>query len=138
MEAQRGPGTGGVVIRYSRFESRPVSLLHAQFSRRAWRRVLLHVVREFKSGLYREGGVIEIRMRVGPKGQVVIPKVLRDALRIGPGSEVSFTVEGEKVVLRASRTDVVDAFERIAKAGKSIGKYAPHGAYEKELRRRRS
>src|SRR3990170_756949 len=102
------------------------------------RKVLLQVIPKYKHRLYPVCHVIEIRMRVGPKGQVVIPKVLRDALRIGPGSEVSFTVEGKKVVLRASRTDVVDAFERIAKAGKSIGKYAPHGAYEKELRRRRS
>ena len=76
-------------------------------------------------------------MRVGPKGQVVIPKVLRDALKIGPGSEVTFSVEGEKVLLRAARTDAVDVFERIAKAGKSIGKFPPHAAYERELRRRR-
>ena len=77
-------------------------------------------------------------MRVGPKGQVVIPKVLRDALKIGPGSEVTFSVDGEKVVLRAVRTDAVDVFERIAKAGKSIGKFAPHAAYERGLRRRRA
>jgi AbrB family looped-hinge helix DNA binding protein len=82
--------------------------------------------------------VLEIRMRVGPKGQVVIPKVLRDALKIGPGSEVTFAVEGEKVVLRASRADVVDVFERIAKSGKSIGRFPPHAAYKRELRRRRA
>ena len=83
------------------------------------------------------GHVLEIRMRVGPKGQVVIPKVLRDALRIGPGSEVTFSIEGEEVVLRAARTDVVDVFERIARSGKSVGKIPPHAAYEKQLRRRR-
>ncbi|OGS50864.1 MAG: hypothetical protein A3K65_04030, partial [Euryarchaeota archaeon RBG_16_68_12] len=77
-------------------------------------------------------------MRVGPKGQVVIPKVLRDALKIGPGSEVTFSFEGEKVVLRASRSDSVDVFERIARSGKSIGKFPPHAAYERELRRRRA
>lgn len=76
-------------------------------------------------------------MRVGPKGQVVIPKVLRNALKIGPGSEVTFSVEGEKVVLRASRGDTVEALERIARSGRSIGRFPPHAAYERELRRRR-
>lgn len=82
--------------------------------------------------------MLEIRMRVGPKGQVVIPKVFRDAFRSGPGTEVSFSVEEEKIVLRAARTDAADVFERIAKSGKSIRKFAPHAAYERQLRRRRA
>ena len=82
--------------------------------------------------------MLEIRMRVGPKGQVVIPKVLRDAFKIGPGTEVTFSVEGERIVMRATRTDAADVFERIAKSGKPIRKFPPHGAYEGELRRRRA
>ena len=35
--------------------------------------------------------------RVGPKGQVVIPKSMRDSLGILPGDEVDFTLEGEAV-----------------------------------------
>jgi len=81
--------------------------------------------------------VLEIRMRVGPKGQVVIPKVLRDALKIGPGSEVTFAIEGENVVLRASRGDAVDVLAAVARAGKSITRFPPHAAYERGLRRRR-
>lgn len=38
--------------------------------------------------------------RVGPKGQVVIPKELRDALGIEPGDEVSFWREGDHVAVR--------------------------------------
>jgi AbrB family looped-hinge helix DNA binding protein len=37
--------------------------------------------------------------RVGPKGQVVIPKVLRDELGIEPGDEVSFWLEDGHVAL---------------------------------------
>ena len=38
--------------------------------------------------------------RVGPKGQVVIPKELRDELGIEPGDEVSFWRHGDHVALR--------------------------------------
>ena len=38
--------------------------------------------------------------RVGPKGQVVIPKPIRDKLGITPGDEVTFWLEGEDVHLR--------------------------------------
>lgn len=38
--------------------------------------------------------------RVGPKGQVVIPKELRDELGIEPGDEVSFWRQGDYVAVR--------------------------------------
>lgn len=38
--------------------------------------------------------------RVGPKGQVVIPKQLRDELGIEPGDEVSFWRHEDHVALR--------------------------------------
>lgn len=41
--------------------------------------------------------------RVGPKGQVVIPKELRDELGIEPGDEISFWRDGDHVALRPAR-----------------------------------
>ena len=41
--------------------------------------------------------------RVGAKGQVVIPKELRDRGGLQPGAEVDFALEGERVVLAARR-----------------------------------
>lgn len=38
--------------------------------------------------------------RVGPKGQVVIPKELRDELGIEPGDEVSFWRQDDHLALR--------------------------------------
>lgn len=40
--------------------------------------------------------------KVGPKGQVVIPKDLRDELGITPGSEVNFIRHENGVVVRPS------------------------------------
>jgi AbrB family looped-hinge helix DNA binding protein len=36
---------------------------------------------------------------VGPKGQVVIPKALRDELGIAPGDEVAFSIEDGAVLV---------------------------------------
>jgi AbrB family looped-hinge helix DNA binding protein len=42
--------------------------------------------------------------RVGPKGQVVIPKAMRDQLGIIPGDEVDFALEGDAVRVEPVRT----------------------------------
>lgn len=39
-------------------------------------------------------------MKVTEKGQVTIPKVLRDAMGIGAGSEVEIEREGDTIVVR--------------------------------------
>jgi AbrB family looped-hinge helix DNA binding protein len=41
--------------------------------------------------------------RVGPKGQVVIPKALRDEFGIEPGDEVSFWRHDDHVAVRPAR-----------------------------------
>ncbi|MBK5224372.1 MAG: AbrB/MazE/SpoVT family DNA-binding domain-containing protein [Acidimicrobiia bacterium] len=38
--------------------------------------------------------------RVGPKGQVVIPKELREELGIEPGGEVTFWLHGDHIAVR--------------------------------------
>jgi AbrB family looped-hinge helix DNA binding protein len=49
--------------------------------------------------------------RVGPKGQVVIPKELRDELGIEPGDEVSFWRHDDHVAVRpAGRTQLRGRF----------------------------
>ena len=42
--------------------------------------------------------------RVGAKGQVVIPKALRDQVGLRPGSAVDFVLEGERIVLFPHRS----------------------------------
>jgi AbrB family looped-hinge helix DNA binding protein len=44
--------------------------------------------------------------RIGAKGQVVIPKALRDRARLQPGDEVDFELRDEEIVLFARRSPV--------------------------------
>jgi len=37
--------------------------------------------------------------KIGPKGQVVIPKRIRDALGLKPGVDVTIEVRGEEIVI---------------------------------------
>ena len=47
-------------------------------------------------------------MQVSEKGQVTIPKHIRIAAGVGPGSEVSFSMEGSKIVITPVGTGVKD------------------------------
>jgi AbrB family looped-hinge helix DNA binding protein len=44
-------------------------------------------------------------MRITSKGQVTIPKAIRDKLGVGPGSNVGFEEEGNKIVLVSSESE---------------------------------
>jgi AbrB family looped-hinge helix DNA binding protein len=79
--------------------------------------------------------VIEEEMKVGPKGQVVIPQKMRKALKINPGSRVVFKLTGEKLTVENPFFDSVGVFEGVAKKGSSVSKVNPH-AYEEELEAR--
>lgn len=71
-------------------------------------------------------------MKVGPKGQVVIPKSLRKALKIYPGSRVVFRLIEGRLIVEKPSLDAVGAFENIARKGSSVSMISPH-AYEEEL-----
>lgn len=47
---------------------------------------------------------MNFKRRIGPKGQVVIPKDIRDVLGVEPGSEVVFEVKDEGAIVRPSRS----------------------------------
>ncbi len=47
-------------------------------------------------------------MHVSEKGQVTIPKHIRIAAGVAPGSEVSFSLEGSKIVITPRATGLKD------------------------------
>lgn len=60
--------------------------------------------------------------RVGAKGQVVIPKELRDRFGLHPGTAVDFALEGERIVLlpRRSRTRLGGRFAKSGMAARLL------------------
>jgi len=68
-------------------------------------------------------------MKVGPKGQVVIPKPFRKAMKITPGSKVLFELRGGELILKKPEVDAVGTFEKIARSGKPV-KIKPHEYFE--------
>lgn len=70
--------------------------------------------------------------RVGPKGQVVIPKELRNALRIEPGDEVTFWLDGDHVAVRraASQRPLYGRFAGVGSADDLLADRAADRARE--------
>ena len=79
--------------------------------------------------------MIKQQMKIGPKGQVVIPKVFRKSLGITTGSNVVFELKKEGILIEKSTRNVVEIFEKIAKSGKSKA-FEPGKYYEEELEHR--
>jgi len=80
--------------------------------------------------------MIKEEMKIGPKGQVVIPKVFRKTMGLHPGSTVIFELEGNKLLIEKPLIEADKIFEKIANSGKSVKKIHPHEAYEEELEHR--
>jgi antitoxin PrlF len=82
--------------------------------------------------------------RVGPKGQVVIPKVIRDELGIEPGDEVVFELDGKDVRVRRREDDVearrrrIEALRGIWADGPSTDDLLEERRKERELEERKA
>jgi AbrB family looped-hinge helix DNA binding protein len=58
----------------------------------------------------------EVKMRhhsstISSKGQVTVPQEIRDRLGLSPGDRVEFVIEGDRTVIRPSRSED-DPFEK--------------------------
>jgi len=75
------------------------------------------------------------RMRVGPKGQVVIPHAFRKAMGIGPGSDVLMDMKPEGILIEKEEEKTEEIFQKIASKGKPVS-FKPHDAYDEQIGKR--
>ena len=59
--------------------------------------------------------MVELRVRLGSKGQVVIPKILREAYGIYPMQEVIIRQEENGVLIKRNSDDVLKKLKEIRK-----------------------
>ena len=69
--------------------------------------------------------MLRLKSKLGPKGQAVIPKEIREMMGIKPGSEVVFEVRGDEVVVkplqdRSSVDELIRLIPRELKLGDEV------------------
>ena len=74
-------------------------------------------------------------MIVGPKGQIVIPKLFREDKNIYPGDKVVIELKEEGIVIEKPFRNPIQMFRAIAKKGKSI-KIDSDKDYDKMMKER--
>ena len=74
--------------------------------------------------------------RVGPKGQVVIPKEIRDRLGISPGDTVVFQDTGDGVIVRRA-IELDDLVGILRGDGGALSDYEAQKRDEREMERQR-
>lgn len=79
--------------------------------------------------------MIEGEIKVGRKGQVVIPMAMRKALKIEPGSKVLFRLENDTLILKNPTVDAVTIFRKTAQKINCNEKIDPH-QYDEALEER--
>ncbi len=79
--------------------------------------------------------MIKQQMKIGPKGQVVIPKIFRRHIGINPGSTVVFELKKEGILIEKPSENVVDIFDKIARSGKHTESELQE-SYEEEIEHR--
>jgi len=57
---------------------------------------------------------MKLKTTVGPKGQVVIPKPIRERLGIKPSDTVLLEVEGDRMILSPAPRNPIQTFVKIA------------------------
>lgn len=78
----------------------------------------------------------EKEVKVGSKGQVVIPHTMRKALKISPGSKIKFRLNDGRIIIEKPDFDAVATLTKIAKQINYNQKMNSH-QYEEELEERK-
>ncbi|MBS3171128.1 AbrB/MazE/SpoVT family DNA-binding domain-containing protein [Candidatus Woesearchaeota archaeon] len=73
--------------------------------------------------------MVRINVKVGPKGQIVIPKVVREEYNISPGDKIVIKENDQKIIIEKP-TDPILELERISKEIKFREKIDVHSIEE--------
>lgn len=85
--------------------------------------------------------MVELKVRLGSKGQIVIPKILRDNYKLYPKQEVIITEKDDGILIK--KEDPIKILEKIARTASKKRKGKPfiynkeefYEQYEKRARR---
>ncbi len=85
--------------------------------------------------------MVELKVRIGPKGQIVIPKILRDSYNLFPNQEAIVKEEEEGVLITKSNEDPIKVLEKIAEIATKRRKgkkfvFDSDKSYEEQLEKR--
>lgn len=72
------------------------------------RRAKKHVRKFSGSSVYEAYGSVTYKSRVTSKGQITIPKFVRNHLRLSDGDDVRFRIEGDHVIMEAKKDETDD------------------------------
>ncbi len=75
--------------------------------------------------------MVELKVRLGSKGQVVIPKIFRESYKIYPNQEAIITAVDEGVLIKKNDINIIEKLREMAKEAKKIRKGRPF-TYKKE------
>ncbi len=77
-----------------------------------------------------------VKSKISSKGQIVLPKRIRDLLGVGAGDEVRFTVHEGEVVIRAARPVPLERLRGSLRSDRPYrGRDVERAAMEEELAR---
>ena len=82
--------------------------------------------------------MVTIRTKIGAKGQIVIPKILREEYNIRKNTELILRDTGQGILLQRPHLDVVEEFARLAQQhGKAVkvDVHAIEKQYEERMKR---
>ena len=74
---------------------------------------------------------IQLIAKAGKKGQIVIPKPIREQFNIQPNTEVVFDIEDERIIIKKKKSSS-GIFEDFINAVKKKKKFPEHIDWDKE------